>query len=44
MLAFDGRRAMILSRLRSAVSPIVDRRTLLDRLRDLVEERASLAA
>jgi hypothetical protein len=37
-------RAMILSRLRSAVSPIVDRRTQLDRLRDPVEERASLAA
>jgi hypothetical protein len=37
-------RAMILSRLRSAVSPIVDRRTQLDRLGDPVEERASLAA
>jgi hypothetical protein len=44
LLGFDGRRSMILSRLRSAVSPIVDRRTQLDRLRDLVEERASEAA
>jgi hypothetical protein len=44
VLAFDGRRSMILSRLRSAVSPIVDRRTQLDRLRDLVEERALEAA
>jgi hypothetical protein len=35
---------MILSRLRSTVSPIADCRTQLDRLRDLVEERASLAA
>jgi hypothetical protein len=35
---------MILSRLRSAVSPIVDRRTQLARLRDLVEERALEAA
>jgi hypothetical protein len=41
LLAFDGRRSMILSRLRSAMSPIVDCRTQLDRLRDLVEERAS---
>jgi hypothetical protein len=41
LLAFDGRRSMLLSRLRSAVSPVVDRRTQLDRLRDLIEERAT---
>jgi hypothetical protein len=36
--------SMAVALARSAVSPIVDRRTQLDRLRDLVEERASLAA
>jgi hypothetical protein len=42
LLAFDGRRSMLLSRLRSAVSPVVDRRTQLDRLRDVIEERATV--
>jgi hypothetical protein len=39
-LGFMGRRSIVASRLRSAVSPIVDRRTPLDRARDHIEERA----
>ena len=40
ILGFVGGRSQLVSRLRSAVSPLVDRRTALDRIRDELEERA----
>lgn len=40
ILGFVGGRSVLASRWRSAVSPLVDRRTLLDRIRDELEERA----
>jgi hypothetical protein len=40
ILGFVGGRSAFASRWRSAVSPLVDRRTLLDRIRDDLEERA----
>jgi hypothetical protein len=40
ILGFVGGRSALASRWRSAVSPLVDRRTLLDRIRDELEERA----
>lgn len=42
IVAFNGGRAELSSRMRSAVSPLIDRRTALDRLRDRLESRASL--
>lgn len=42
IVAFNGGRAELSSRMRSAVSPLIDRRTALDRLRDRLENRASL--
>lgn len=41
LVGYNGRRALLKSRLRSALSPIVDRRTPLDKLRDRIEERAA---
>jgi hypothetical protein len=40
ILGFVGRRSELASRWRSAVSPIFDRRTPLDLIRDELEERA----
>jgi hypothetical protein len=40
ILSFVGGRSELASRWRSALSPFVDRRTLLDRIRDDLEERA----
>ena len=40
ILGFVGGRSALASRWRSAVSPLVDRRTRLDRIRDDLEERA----
>ena len=42
MLHFNGRRSEILSHLRSAIAPIIDRRRPLDRIRDGLEIRAGL--
>ena len=39
---FDGGRAALSSRLRSALSPVLDRRTTMDRLRDRLEARGVL--
>jgi hypothetical protein len=39
-LAFNGGRSEIASRLRSAISPFIDRRTQLDAIRDRLEARA----
>jgi Hint domain len=44
MLGCLGPRAALLSRLRSAVSPVIDRRTKLERLRDDLQERADALA
>ena len=43
ILGFVGGRSALASRWRSAVSLLVDRRTLLDRIRDDIEERAERA-
>jgi hypothetical protein len=40
LLAFNGGRSELASRLRSAISPFIDRRTLLDAIRDRLEARA----
>jgi hypothetical protein len=42
LLEFKGRQSEILSRLRSALAPMIDRRTPLDRIRDGLEIRAGL--
>jgi len=42
LLNFNGRRSEVLSHLRSALAPIVDRRRPLDRIRDNLEIRAGL--
>ena len=42
MLNFNGRRSEVLSHLRSAIAPIIDRRRPLDRIRDRLENRAGL--
>jgi Hint domain len=42
VLNFNGRRSEILSHLRSAIAPIIDRRRPLDRIRDGLEIRAGL--
>jgi Hint domain len=39
---FDGGRSKLKSRIRSAVSPLIDRRTKFDRIRDALEDRAEL--
>lgn len=39
-VGFNGRKSEIKSRIRSALSPIVDRRTRFDKIRDRLEERA----
>jgi hypothetical protein len=38
--SYDGARSLVKSRLRSALSPWIDRRQPLDRIRDRIEERA----
>ena len=42
LLNFNGRRSEVLSHLRSALAPIIDRRRPLDRIRDGLEIRAGL--
>jgi Hint domain len=39
---FDGGRSKLMSRLRSALSPWIDRRTRFDRVRDDIEDRAAV--
>lgn len=42
VMNFNGRRSEVLSHLRSAIAPVIDRRSPLDRIRDRLETRAGL--